>query len=119
MPSVCFYFQVHQPFRLRRYSIFDKGQNYFDEYKNGEICRKIAHKCYLPANRLMLELIRKLEGRFKLAYSLTGVVLDQFERYTPEVLESFQQLAQTGCVEFLTETYYHSLAFIYSRQEFI
>ena len=119
MPSVCFYFQVHQPFRLRRYSIFDKGHNYFDEYKNGEICRKVAHKCYLPANRLMLELVRRLEGRFRLAYSLSGVVLEQFARYTPEVLDSFQELAQTGCVEFLTETYYHSLAFIYSRQEFV
>ncbi len=118
MPSVCFYFQVHQPYRLRRYSVFDTGQSYFDEYKNGEICRKIAHKCYLPANRLMLELIRKLEGRFKIAYCLTGVVLEQFEKYTPEVLESFVKLAETGCVEFLTETYYHSLAFIYSREEF-
>lgn len=119
MPSVCFYFQVHQPYRLRRYSVFDTGPNYFDEYKNGEICRKIAHKCYLPANRLMLDLIRRHEGRFRIAYSLTGVVLDQFEKYCPEVLESFVTLAQTGCVEFLCETYYHSLAFLYSRQEFV
>ena len=118
MPSVCFYFQVHQPYRLRRYSVFDKDFQYFDHYKNGEICRKIAHKCYLPANRLMLELIQKYEGRFRVAYSLTGTVLEQFQEYSPEVLESFQRLAATGCVEFLNETYYHSLAFLYSRTEF-
>jgi alpha-amylase len=116
--SVCFYFQVHQPYRLRRYSVFDSGTNYFDDYKNGEICRKIAHKCYLPANRLMLELIQRHGGRFRIAYSLTGLIMEQFERYSPEVMESFQELARTGCVEFLAETYYHSLSFLYSREEF-
>lgn len=118
MPSVCFYFQVHQPFRLRRYSVFDTDANYFDDHKNGEICRKVAHKCYLPANQTILDLIRQYQGRFRVSYSLTGVVLDQFERYTPEVIASFKQLADTGCVEFLGETYYHSLSFLYSRQEF-
>ncbi len=118
MASVCFYFQVHQPLRLRRYSVFDTDHNYVDETKNGEICRKVAHRCYLPANRLILDLIRRYEGRFRIAYSLTGVVLEQFERYTPEVLDSFHKLNETGCVEFLTETYYHSLSFLYSREEF-
>lgn len=118
MASVCFYFQVHQPYRLRRYSIFDGGNDYFDDYKNGEICRKVANKCYLPANRLILKLIDRFEGRFKVAYSVTGVVLDQFEQYAPEVLSTFHALAETGCVEFLGETYYHSLSFLYSRAEF-
>ncbi len=118
MASVCFYFQVHQPYRLRRYSIFDTESNYFDNYKNAEICRKVAQKCYLPANRLMLKLIQKYNGRFKIAYSLTGVLLDQLEEYAPEVLSTFQALAATGCVEFLSETYYHSLSFLYSREEF-
>jgi alpha-amylase len=118
MASVCFYFQVHQPYRLRHYSIFDNDSNYFDDYKNGDICRKVAHKCYLPANRLLLELINKYQGRFKISYSITGVLLDQLERYSPEVLSTFHALAQTGCVEFLSETYYHTLAFLYSRQEF-
>ena len=118
MASVCFYFQVHQPWRLRRYSVFDNDQDYFDDYKNGEICRKVAHKCYLPANRLILDLIRRYEGRFRVAYSLTGSVIEQFKKYTPEVLDTFRQLAETGCVEFLAETYYHSLSFLYSRQEF-
>jgi alpha-amylase len=118
MASVCFYFQVHQPYRLRRYNIFDSGIDYFDDYKNGEICRKVANKCYLPANRLLLKLINQNDGRFKIAYSITGVVLDQFERYAPEVLSTFHALAETGCVEFLTETYYHSLSFLYSKEEF-
>ncbi|OQZ05813.1 MAG: alpha-amylase [Planctomycetes bacterium UTPLA1] len=118
MASVCFYFQVHQPFRLRRYSIFDADHDYFDDYKNAEICRKVATKCYLPANQCILDMIRVHEGRFRCSYSLTGVVLDQFEAYCPEVIESFKRLADTGCVEFLAETYYHSLAFLFSRAEF-
>ncbi len=119
MPSVCFYFQVHQPFRLRHYTIFDKSSSYFDEFKNSQICRKVANKCYLPANRAILKMIRKHDGRFRVAYSITGVMLNQFEKYCPEVLSTFDALAQTGCVEFLAETYYHSLSFLYSREEFI
>ena len=118
MASVCFYFQVHQPFRLRRYSVFDTDRHYFDEQKNAEIMRKVAHKCYLPANRMMLETIRKHDGRFRVAYSITGEALEQFEQYAPEVLETFVDLAKSGCVEFLDETYNHSLAFLYSREEF-
>ncbi|MCF7957253.1 MAG: glycoside hydrolase family 57 protein [Phycisphaerae bacterium] len=118
MASVCFYFQVHQPNRLRRYSVFDKDHNYFDDYKNAKICRKVAGKCYLPANRLMLKLIERHQGQFKIAYSLTGTVLDQFEAFSPEVISTFHALAQTGCVEFLAETYYHSLSFLYSKEEF-
>ena len=119
MPSVCFYFQVHQPFRLKHYTVFDKSPTYFDEFKNASICRKVANKCYLPANRLLLDLIRRFDGRFKVAFSVTGVILEQFHKYCPEVLSTFDALAQTGCVEFLAETYYHSLSFLYSRTEFI
>ena len=119
MPSVCFYFQVHQPFRLRHYTIFDKSSSYFDKFKNSQICRKVANKCYLPANRAILKMIEKHDGNFKVAYSITGVMLDQFEKYCPEVLSTFDALAQTGCVEFLAETYYHSLSFLYSYDEFI
>ncbi len=118
MASVCFYFQVHQPTRLRHYTVFDNNINYFDDRKNAEICRKVAGKCYLPANRLILDLIRKYDGRFKVAYSVTGVLLEQLEAYSPEVLSTFDALARTGCVEFLAETYYHSLSFLYSRNEF-
>jgi len=118
MAGVCFYFQVHQPFRLRRYSVFDTDRHYFDLYKNGEMCRKIAQKCYLPANTLFLELLRRYEGKFRIAFSISGAAMEQFQQHVPEVVESFQQLNQTGCVEFLNETYYHSLAFLYSREEF-
>ncbi len=118
MASVCFYFHVHQPLRLRRYSVFETEADYFDEQANREILRKVAEKCYLPANACILDLIKKHEGRFRVAYSVTGVVLDQFEQWAPEVLESFQALAATGCVEFVCETYYHSLAFLYSQTEF-
>jgi alpha-amylase len=119
MPSVCFYFQVHQPVRLRHYTVFDRNDEYFDDYKNSTICRKVAHKCYLPTNRLLLELIRRFQGRFRIAYSVTGILLEQLERYSPEVLSTFDALAETGCVEFLAETYYHSLSFLYSRNEFV
>lgn len=121
MVSLCFYFQVHQPFRLRRYSVFDIGadHNYFDEQKNKEVLNKVADKCYLPANKMILDLIRKHDGKFKVSYSLSGVFVEQCEKYRPEVLDSFKALAQTGCVEFLAETYYHSLSFLYSRDEFM
>jgi alpha-amylase len=118
MASVCFYFQVHQPLRLRRYSVFDTDRHYFDEHKNAEITRKVAHKCYLPANRMLLETIRAHEGRFRVAFSITGVALEQFEKYVPEVMDTFKELAATNCVEFLSETYHHSLSFLYSREEF-
>ncbi len=119
MASVCFYFQVHQPYRLRNYTVFDTDSNYFDDAKNAQICRKVAHKCYLPANQLMLELINKYNGRFRISYSITGCLLEQLQLYAPEVLHSFQELAATGCVEFLGETYYHSLSSLYSHKEFI
>ena len=121
MVSVCFYFQVHQPFRLRKdYSFFDIGSNHFyeDEEANREICNKVSAKCYIPANTMMLELIRKFKGDFRISYSLTGTAIDQFRRYNPEVLDLFRELNDTGCVEFINETYYHSLSFLFSRNEF-
>jgi alpha-amylase len=120
MPSVCLYFQVHQPRRLRRYSVFDMGHahDYEDEGENRRILERIAGKCYLPANKVLLELIGRYGDAFRIAFSLSGVVLDQMERHRPDVLESFQKLAATGCVEFLNETDGHSLAFPFSPKEF-
>jgi alpha-amylase len=118
MTSVCFYFQVHQPYRLRHYTIFDEAADYFDGFKNAQVCRKVADKCYLPTNRLLLDLILRCEGRFRIAFSITGILLEQFREYAPDVLESFQDLAETGCVEFLAETYHHSLSFLFSPGEF-
>jgi alpha-amylase len=120
MPSVCLYFQVHQPCRLRRYSFFDVGylHDYEDEAENRRILERIAFKCYLPANALLLELIREYGGDFRVAFSLSGVLIDQLERYRPDVLESFRRLAETDCVEFLNETDAHSLAYLFSAEEF-
>ncbi len=121
MPSICFYFQVHQPFRLKPYDCFKIGHDsaYDDDAKNKEILDRVAEKCYLPANRLMLELIAANHGKFRIAYSLSGTVIEQMEKFRPDVLQSFKDLAATGCVEFLSETYYHSLSFLYSKNEFV
>lgn len=120
MKTICFYFQVHQPFRLRRYRFFDIGEdhNYFDDFSNRSIMKKVAEKGYLPTNNLMLDLINEFGSRFKISYSISGTALDQFEMYAPEVLKSFQRLAETGCVEFLAETYSHSLSSLKNRNEF-
>jgi len=120
MPSICFYFQVHQPFRIKDYSFFDIGENHFyeDEAKNREIMDKVSEKCYLKTNKKMLELIRRHKGKFRISYSISGTAIEQFEKYRPDVLQSFIELANTGCVEFLSETYSHSLSFIYSKTEF-
>ncbi|MBT3465293.1 polysaccharide deacetylase family protein, partial [archaeon] len=120
MVDVCMYFQVHQPYRLKKYTVFEIGKNpdYFDDEKNKEIMKKVARKCYLPTNNLILKLINETKGNFRVAYSITGTALEQFEKYSPEVLDSFKELAKTGCVEFLSETYYHSLSFLYSKAEF-
>ena len=112
MRSICFYFQVHQPFRLKKYRFFDIGNDhsYYNDYENRTIMRKVAEKCYLPANQLMLDLVNEYGDNFKIAYSLSGTVIDQFELYAPDVLESFQKLFATGRVELLDETYSHSLS---------
>ncbi|MDQ3046932.1 MAG: glycoside hydrolase family 57 protein [Bacteroidota bacterium] len=120
MPSICFYFQVHQPFRIKEYSFFDIGTTHFyeDEKKNEEIMNKVADKCYLKTNQKMLELIKRHNGKFKISYSISGTAIEQFEKYRPDILQSFIELSKTGCVEFLAETYSHSLSFIYSKNEF-
>ena len=118
--SICLYFQVHQPARLRLYRFLDIGKDshYYDDFANRTILRRVAQKCYLPMNALLLELIEANKGAFKVAFSISGTVLEQFDRYAPEVIQSFRKLAQTGNVEFLSETYYHSLASLASEAEF-
>jgi len=124
MPSVCLYFQVHQPRRVKKYQIFDIGNDphYFNDEGNNKtnnkkIIEKVAEKCYLPANKVILGLLRKYP-EFKVTYSLSGIFLEQLEEYAPPVLDSFRELVKTGQVELLNETYYHSLAFLYSPAEF-
>jgi alpha-amylase len=120
MPDICFYFQVHQPYRLRRYRVFDigTGTGYFDDEANRDILRRVADKCYIPTNRLLADAIRSSGGRFRVAMSLSGVVLDQLEAEAPDALASFQDLVATGGVELLGETFHHSLAALRDPEEF-
>lgn len=123
MASVCLYLHVHQPYRIKRYRFFDiaNDHNYFDTEEdrldNKKILLKVAKKSYLPTNKVLLKLLKR-HPEFKVSFSITGTILEQFEEYAPEVLESFQELVATGKVEIIAETYYHSLAFLYSRDEF-
>lgn len=123
--SIVLYMHVHQPFRIRPYSVFDTGvrHDYFNEpdyhgdTNNERTFRKVAEKSYLPTNELLLELLEKHPG-FCFSLSITGVLIEACERWGQDVLESFQKLTATGRVEIVAETYYHSLAFFYSRPEF-
>lgn len=118
MASVCLSFEVHQPARLRRYSVFDTDPSYFDHQANAEILKKVAESCYLPAVRRILDLVVRHDGRFRLAFSISGTVIEQWRAHCPQLIELFGRLARSGCVELLGETYHHSLAFFYSRAEF-
>lgn len=124
MKSIVLYLHVHQPYRIRHYTIFDAGVNhdYFDasydhRTSNEQIMHKVAGKSYIPTNRKLLELLER-HPEFRVSLSLSGVALEQMERWAPAVLESFQELVRTGRVEIVGETYHHSLAFFYSLAEF-
>ena len=125
MLSICLYFHVHQPLRIKKYRIFDIGNdhNYFNDdgttdLNNKKVLAKVAKKSYLPTNKILLELLKK-HPEFKFAFSFSGVVLEQLEYDFPEVLDSFKKLVDTGRVEIMADTYHHSLAFFYSKDEFI
>jgi len=98
--------------------VFDGDGNYFDNAMNAQLVRRIAERCYVPMIRLLMDLVHRHAGRFRVALSLTGTALEQFESYAPEVLQGLHALAQTRCVEFLGETFHHSLASLYSEAEF-
>lgn len=124
MLTVCPYFHVHQPYRVKRYRVFDIGNDneYFNDcgesdLNNRKIIEKVAEKSYRPMNTVLRELLDR-HPEFRFALSFSGTVLDQFEAYAPDVLESFQELVASGRVEVLADTYHHSLAFFYSVPEF-
>lgn len=124
MSSICLYFQVHQPLRIKRYRVFDVGNdhNYFNddsdtELNNKKVLQKIVRKCYLPTNEILLKLLKK-NPQFRINYSFSGVLLEQLKNDFPEVISSFRKLIDTGKVEVLSETYHHTLAFFYSLPEF-
>lgn len=124
MKSVCFYFQVHQPYRVKRYRVFDIGNDpeYFNDrsesdLNNRKIVEKVAAKSYIPTTALLLELLQQ-HPEMHVSFSFSGVALEQLERYAPQALELFKKVVETGRAEVLGETYYHSLAFFYSPGEF-
>lgn len=120
MKNICLYFQLHQPVKLRRYRFFDIGNDhyYYDDYANESNINKLAHTCYLPTNKILLDLINKYKGKFSVAFSISGTLLEQLKIYSPEVIDSFKQLAATKQVEFLAETSAHSLASLRDIDEF-
>ncbi|MBP3349179.1 MAG: polysaccharide deacetylase family protein [Bacteroidaceae bacterium] len=120
MKSICLYFQIHQPFRLKRYRFFDIGRDhyYYDDFANDDVITRIARNSYLPTIQAMKEIIETSGGKFKAAISLSGVVIEQLEMYVPELIEALKDLAKTGCVEFLSETYAHSLTSLSDIDEF-
>ena len=120
MKTVCFYFQVHQPLRLKKYRFFSIGKdhNYLDDPLNRSIVNNIATRCYIPMNNLFLELIKKHKKSLKITFSISGLAIEQFRMYAPHVLDSFKALAKTGCVEFLAETYSHTLSSLTDMEEF-
>lgn len=121
MTAICFYFQIHQPFRLKNYRFFDIGNDhyYYDDFANDDIITRIAHKSYLPANEMLLDIIKANGKKFKVAFSISGTALEQLEQYVPEFIDSMKELAATGCVEFLSETYAHSLSALEDVEEFV
>jgi alpha-amylase len=121
MRTICLYFQIHQPFRLKRYRFFNIGNDhyYYDDYLNESIISRVAERSYLVANKAIMQIIKEYGSKFKVAFSISGIALDQLEIYAPEVIESFQKLAKTGSVEFLCETYSHSLVALKNKDEFV
>jgi len=120
MKTICLYFQIHQPIRLKRYRFFDIGSDhyYYDDFSNEDILRGIADRSFLRANGMLLDLINTYKDKFKVTFSISGVALEQLEIYVPEAIDGFKELAKTGCVEFLSETYGHSLSSLYNEEEF-
>ena len=120
MRNICFYFQIHQPMRLKRYRFFDIGQDhyYYDDFQTEDHIRKVAEQSYLTANKTIAEMIRSSNGKFKCSFSISGIALEQLEQYAPEVIDSFKELSKTGSVEFLAEPYAHSLASVFDADEF-
>lgn len=120
MKNICLYFEVHIPYALKRYRFFEIGNDhyYYDDFATEDRVRYLAEKSFLPANKILLELIQSSGKAFSCAFSLSGAVIEQLEQYAPEVIDSFQELAATGQVEFLAEPYGHSMASIFDENEF-
>ncbi len=120
MPSVSLSFKVHIPYRLKRFTAGSVGayDTWFDEQACQSAVDKLADECYLPTNQVIHSLIRENKTKFKIAFSISGTAIELLQKHRPDVIKSFKQLAKTGCVEFFSETYYHSLSWLHSKNEF-
>ncbi|MDE6368096.1 MAG: glycoside hydrolase family 57 protein [Muribaculaceae bacterium] len=120
MKAICFNFEIHQPFRLKRYRFFDIGNDhyYYDDFLNDDIITRIAERSYIPAAQTLLKMINDTKGAFKCSIAITGVAIEQIEQYVPEFIDLLKRLADTGCVEFVAEPYAHSLASLIDPEEF-
>lgn len=120
MRTICLNFQVHQQYKLRTYRFFDIGNNhyYFDDFQNKRMIREATEKCYIPTNNILMNIIKEYGKVFKVSFYISGVAIDMFERWAPEVITSFQELSKTGCIEFLAGTYSHSLVCLKDKEEF-
>lgn len=119
--AICLHFQLHQPVTLIKYHFFDIGKNsdYYDDFANRSALKKMAENCYLPASRMMLDLIKKYDGEFKISLSVSGLMLELLQHYTPEVIDIVRELVATGCVEMTVQPYSHSLSSVTDKEEFI
>ncbi|WP_308232510.1 glycoside hydrolase family 57 protein [Prevotella sp.] len=120
MKTICLYFEIHQNIQLKRYRFFDIGTDhyYYDDYENERLISDIAERSYMPALNALLDMIKENGNYFKVAFSLSGVGIEQLEIHAPQVLEKLQELNQTGCVEFLAEPYSHGLASLANEESF-
>lgn len=120
MKAICFNFEIHQPFRLKRYRFFDIGRDhyYFDDFTNDDIITRIAHNSYIPAAETLLRMVEANQGRFRFSIAISGVALEQLEHYVPEFLDVLKKLADTGCVEFVAQPFAYSLASLTDPEEF-
>jgi glycoside hydrolase family 57, candidate alpha-glycosidase len=121
MKSVCFYFKIHQPYRLKRYRFFDIGNDhyYYDDFADDEIITRVAQNSYIPMAETLLQMIKNSNREFKCSISISGIAIEQLQMYVPECIDKLRQLADTGCVEFLSGTYSHSLASLEDPEEFM
>lgn len=121
MKSVCFYFTIHQPYRLKRYRFFDIGNDhyYYDDFADDDIITRLANTSYIPMADTLLDMIKKTNGGFKCSICISGTAIEQLQMYVPEFIDKLRQLADTGCVEFLSGTYAHSLASLEDPEEFL
>ncbi|MDE6575099.1 MAG: glycoside hydrolase family 57 protein [Muribaculaceae bacterium] len=120
MKAICFNFEIHQPFRLKRYRFFDIGRDhyYFDDFLNDDIVSRVAHNSYIPAAETLLRMIEQNQGRFRCSIAISGVAFEQFEQYVPEFIDLLKKLADTRCVEFVAQPYAYSLSSLADPEEF-